>query len=185
MKSKLSKIFSKIIMAAVGIILLIQPGAALVSLIQFLGIALLIIGGFGVISYIFSQRKGVISTLLFIGSIILALAALIPTFKPAMLVAIFPFVVGIVIAFNGLAGVFEAISMRTFSRIWGVPLLLSVLTVAAGCVIAFYPFETVELLVRIVGGVLIYHAVVGLFMAVTYKPIVEPDGTINITDMNK
>lgn len=185
MKSKLSKILSKLVMAAIGILLLIQPGAALVSIIRFIGASLLIVGCFGVISYIFSPSKGVISTLLFIGSIILALAALIPTFKPALLVAIFPFVIGIVIALNGLAGVFEAISMRAFSRIWGVPLFLSVLTVAAGCVIAFYPFETVELLVRIVGGVLIYHAIVGLFMAATYKPVIEPDGTVNITDMNK
>lgn len=184
MKNKVSKIVSKILMAAVGVVLIAYPGTALVTLIRFLGAAIALIGIFGIISYIAAPYKGVIATLLCIVSTIALLASIIPIAKPSIIVAIFPLIIGIAIAIHGISNVFEAIALKAALGIWFVPMVLSLLTVAAGCVIAFYPFSTMDFLVRTVGVILVYNAVVGLFMAVTYKPKVGANGVIDITENN-
>lgn len=184
MKSKVSKIISKVIMAAIGIILIIYPGTALEKLIQFIGIAALLVGLSGVLSYLFSANKGLISTLLFAGAVILILASVIPIARPSLIIAIFPLVIGLVIAFHGLGNAFEAINSRPFVSRWYIPLILSVLAVIAGCIIAFYPFAAIDFVVRIVGIVVVYNAVVGLYMAVTYRPHADENGVIDITDIN-
>ena len=184
MKKKISKIISKLVMAAVGIVLIIKPGEALTGIIRFLGVALLLIGLFGIISFIASPSKGIIAGFFLVLSVLAALAALIPLFKPSLIVAIFPFVIGITLAINGIADSIEAVSLRSITGVWIIPLVLSLLAIVGGCVIAFYPFATMDLLVRIVGAILVYNAVVGLFMAVTYKPPVRSDGVIDITEAN-
>ena len=184
MKGKLSKIISKLVMAAVGIVLILKPGEALTGIIRFLGIALLLIGLFGIISFIASPVKGIVAGIFLILSILAVLLSLIPLLNPAFIVAIFPFVIGIALAINGGVDFVEALSLRRTNGVWFVPLVLSLLAVAGGCVIAFNPFGTADLLVRVVGIVLVYNAVVGLFLAVTYKPTVNANGVIDITDNN-
>ena len=185
MKSKASKIISKIVMAVIGVVLIAFPGTALVSLIRFIGIAILLIGLFGIINFIVSPVKGVITSLLFGGAVILALLSLLPIIKPELIIAIFPIAVGIVILVNGIGNVFEAISMKAMLKGWFVPLILSLLTVVAGCLIIANPFATTDMLVRVVGIILVYNAVVGLYLAVTYKAPREVNGVIDITDMNQ
>ena len=139
---------------------------------------------FGIVSFIFAPHKGFIVTGLFILSMIAVLLSIIPIAKPEIIIAIFPFIIGIAIAINGIANAFEAIALKAATGIWFVPLVMSFLATAAGCVIAFYPFSTMDFLVRVVGIILVYSAVVGLFTAVTYKPPVVKNGVIDITDRN-
>ncbi len=184
MKNKMSKIISKIIMAAIGLILILWPGTTLEAIVKIFGIALLVVGITGVLGYVISPFKKGLAKLWFAGAIIIILLSLIPVTRPDLIVAIFPLVVGIGIAITGIGNVIEAISIKSFSGAWIVPLLMSLLTVAAGCIIAFYPFRTMDLLVRIVGAVILYNAIVGLFMAFKYNPKVNPNGSIDITDIN-
>ena len=182
--NKITKIFSKLVMAAVGVFLIAYPGSMLEIIVRFLGAALLVIALIGVISYIASPAKGLIATVLLVLSIIGILVSIIPLAKPALLIGFFPFVIGIGLAVKGVADVIEAFSLKRTLNFWAVPMILSILTIAAGCVLAFYPFETMDILVRIAGGVCIYNAVVGLFMAFVYKPPVVVNGVIDITDSN-
>ncbi len=184
MKSKASKIISKVVLAAVGVLLVLHPTSALEGLIRFLGIAILLIGLFGIISYVASPVKGIISTLLFILSIIVTLLAIIPVASPSIIVAIFPIAVGIAIAISGIGNFIEAISLKRILGVWFVPMLLSILTIAAGFVIMTNPFSTTELLVRVIGTVLIFTAVVGMFNAVSYKPQIKSNGVVDISNMN-
>ena len=184
MKSKVSKIVSKVLMAAVGVMLIANPGTALESLIRFLGAALLLIGLFGIITYILSPLKGFISTVLFVFAVIASLLSLIPIIDPSVIIAIFPIIIGIALAINGITNTVEAFALKGVVGLWIVPLILSLLTVAAGCAIAFYPFKTMNLLVRVVGIIMVYSSVVGLYMAISYKPKVMSNGVIDITNSN-
>ena len=188
MKTKLSKMLSKLVMAALGVVLIMYPATALQSLIRFIGIAIAVIGVFGILSFFASPYKGFIATAIFVGAIIAVLLSIIPIAKPEIIVAIFPLIIGITIALNGIAGAFEAIALKPIMGVWFVPLLLSLLAAAAGLFIAFYPFKTMDFLVRIVGIILVYSAVVGLFIAVTYKPPVKKTTkkgeVVDITDIN-
>ena len=192
MKTKVSKTISKLVMAAIGVVLIAYPETALQTLIRFIGVAIALVGLFGIISYIAAPYKGVIATILFIGAIIALLASIIPIAKPGIIVAIFPLIIGIVIAINGIANAFEAIALKPVLGVWFLPFVMALLAAAAGCVIAFYPFKTMDFLVRLVGAILVYSAVVGLFVAVTYKPSKLPKSgkagkngeIVDISDIN-
>ncbi|MBQ1389076.1 MAG: DUF308 domain-containing protein [Clostridia bacterium] len=184
MKSKASKIISKVVLAAVGVLLVLNPNSTLEGLIRFLGIALLLIGVFGIISYAASPIKGIISTILFVLAIVVSLLALVPVINPSAIVAIFPIVVGIAIAVSGIGNLIEAISLKNAVGAWFVPLVLSLLTIAAGFVIMTNPFSTTALLLRVVGVVLIFTSIVGLFNALSYKPQVMQNGVVDISNMN-
>lgn len=182
--NKLTKILAKLILAAVGVVLIVSPGSTLTIIVRVLGGALMLIGLIGVISFVASPYKGVLATFLFVLSSIAILLSLVPLINPGFVISFFPFVIGIGLAVKGIADMVEAFSLKRTLGVWFVPLLLSLLTVAAGCVIAFYPFGTMELLVKIVGAVCVYNAIVGLFMAIMYKPPVEINGVIDITEDN-
>ena len=182
--SRFAKIIAKLAMIAVGIVFIVYPGTALTIVVRILGAVLMLIGFIGVISFVSSPYKGVLATFLFVLSCLAILLAFIPLLNPPFIIAFFPFVIGLALAIKGIADIVESITLRKVLGIWFVPLSLSILTVVAGCVIAFYPFHTMDLLVRIVGVICVYNALVGLFMVLSYRPKVGANGVVDITDSN-
>ena len=162
-KTKINMIVSMLIMIAVGIFLLIRPGDTLTTAVRIFGIALLVLGAVGVVSQLLQKDdRSVISLII---SAVEAVVGIIIIASPAFVVSLFPIVVGVIVALYGLSDLITALNMKKADiGSWKLALILAVITIILGVILFANPFKTMSTLVRIIGVVLVYKGVTGLFI---------------------
>ena len=161
-KSKINTIVSMFVMIAVGAFLLIRPGDTLTTAVRIFGIALLVIGAVGVASQLLKKDDRSV-----IGLIISAAEAIAGVIiaSPAFVVSLFPIVVGVIVALYGLSDLITALNMKKEDiGAWKLALILSTITIILGVILFMNPFQTMTTLVRIIGVVLVYKGITGLFI---------------------
>ena len=161
-KSKINTIVSMLVMIAVGAFLLIRPGDTLTTAVRIFGIALLVIGAVGIASQLLKKDERNV-----IGLIISAAEAIAGVIiaSPAFVVSLFPIVVGVIVALYGLSDLITALNMKKEDiGAWKLALILSTITIILGVILFMNPFQTMTTLVRIIGVVLVYKGITGLFI---------------------
>ena len=165
MKSKLTNILKLIIIVALGLVLIFYPGQTLDTAVKALGIVIIVAGAVALISALTQKEKNGFVMFQIVGAIIGIVAGIIVLTNRALVISIFPVLTGVGIAIYGAFGIAQAFTFRKFySTGWQAPLLFSVITIGVGVLIAANPFSTMNTIVRLVGFVLVYNGVVGIYM---------------------
>ena len=171
-QSKLVHLFEMLIVCAVGLYLVINPGEAWRTAVLILGIALTACGAIAIIASLFMFRKeeqkkraaGIVAS----GVFALAAGIVLLVLGPDRLGSILGKVAGVLIAFSGILNLVKAFdSKKAGSKGWPVLLALSVLTILLGVVvfIGLFGISAVHTIVVILGIVLMYNGVLGIIAA--------------------
>ncbi len=153
-----------LILIIVGFILIILPGTVLTTLIRIIGAAAVLSGVWLAYSWYRDRDAGDKSMLAF-GAIAVLIGLFLIT-SPRTFVNIFPIAAGIVILINGLFHLAEALELRrSGSSRWLAAAVLSVITVVLGLLLLLNPFGAVSTLVRVLGIVMVYNGLTGLFIS--------------------
>ncbi len=170
MKDKMQSFFRKpwalsVILTVLGIVLLLDPGMMLRSIVRLGGAALLIGGCSAIVSWTRRRNEAGVSYLDAGGGVIAVLGGLFLLFSPESLINLFPTIAGLLIILSGVYNVLQALDSKRagFDR-WHMSVLLAVITIVLGAIILANPFGTMELLVQILGGVLIYNGLSSLWI---------------------
>lgn len=165
LKSKFTNILKLIIIVALGLVLIFYPGQTLDTAVKALGIVIIVAGAVAFISALTQKDKNAYVMFQLIGAIIGIVAGIIVLTNRGLVISIFPVLTGVGIAIYGAFGIAQAMTFRRFYTTgWQVPILFSFITVGVGVLIAANPFSTMNTIVRIVGIVLVYNGVVGIYM---------------------
>ena len=165
LKSKFTNIIKLIINVALGLVLLFYPGQTLDTAVKALGIVIIVAGAVALISSLTQSEKNGYVMFQLIGALIGIVAGIIVLTNRGLVISIFPVLTGVGIAIYGAFGIAQALTFRKFySTGWQASLLFSVITIGVGILIAANPFSTMNTIVRLVGIVLIYNGVVGIYM---------------------
>ena len=165
LKSKFTNILKLIIIVALGLVLIFYPGQTLDTAVKALGIVIIVAGAVAFISSLTQKDKNAYVMFQLIGAIIGIVAGIIVLTNRGLVISIFPVLTGVGIAIYGAFGIAQAMTFRRFYTTgWQVPILFSFITVGVGVLIAANPFSTMNTIVRIVGIVLVYNGVVGIYM---------------------
>ena len=97
-----STLFTALILIALGIYMVLSPGAALANIIKIIGIALIVAGAVTVLLYVFNKDSQSRSFTSLATGIILVIAGIVFLVKPGAIEKIFPTVVGILVIVNGI-----------------------------------------------------------------------------------
>ena len=93
-------------------------------------------------------------------------AGLVVLIKPGWVIAVFPMVAGVFVAFNGILNTLHALqTRRAGSRGWQILLVLSLLSIVVGILLFANPFAYMSTLVILLGAVLIYNGILGIIAA--------------------
>lgn len=158
-----STLFTALILIALGIYMVLSPGAALANIIKIIGIALIVAGAVTVLLYVFNKDSQSRSFTSLATGIILVIAGIVFLVEPGAIEKIFPTVVGILVIVNGILNLIASLkAKKAGAPVWLVGLILSVLTVALGILILTQPLFLMNQIVRIVGIVLIIMGVSSL-----------------------
>lgn len=153
-----------LILLIVGIILILIPGTILTTLIRIIGAAAALFGVYLGLSW-YRAREGENASMAAAGAVLLLIGIFLFT-SPHTFVSIFPIAAGIVILINGAVHLAEALNLRkTGSDKWLAAAILSGITLVLGIVMLANPFSVMTTLVRVLGFVLIYNGVTGLFIS--------------------
>ncbi len=140
-----------------GVVLIIWPGTTAQIVCRLLGTALLIYGIVQIGIYLFVRERTIASQgMLLLGIVFAVLGAWI-LLRPNMIIMAVPVIVGILIVIHGVHNVVQAIALKKDGyEKWWLALIFGILTVLAGGVLVYNPFEAVETVVRLIGAFLIY-----------------------------
>ena len=163
-KFKKSWILSAIITGLIGLVLLLFPGSALLSVCYCIGGLTIAMGVIRVVRY-FKQEHAypyLFQSDLVVGLITIGLGLFMVT-SPTAVMNLLPNFFGILLVGCGIGNILRSVDAKKngFTK-WGFLLGMAILSVAAGAVILNNPFGAIETVVAVTGGCLIYESVADL-----------------------
>lgn len=158
----MSGLIVSIINFAVGVILVKYPGESLRTLCFAFGFVTLALGLVGLGSYLFNRNKGLLAGLGLAFGIVMTAISVVLIITPDLVVSIVPFLVGLVILFQAIGKMQQALELRDvkYDKWWSM-LLVGILMLALGALIVFNPFDSAAVLVRVIGIVFIVNGILG------------------------
>lgn len=156
---------SAVLCVILGVILMIYPDTSLTFVCRTVGIIVLVTGIGFLISHI---RGGLLSWFykldLILGLLFLILGGYI-LLNPWGLLSIIPIVFGVLLIYHGISDLGQAMELRKYEADrWWISIIIAVITIVLGFVIMSNPFGTIDMLMRITGGCLVYDGLSNLLI---------------------
>ncbi len=156
-KIKTNVVVSSALCVILGLVLVFRPGLSMRIVCTAVGVVLIVSGVMRMIAYFTARDGSLYSQANLIFGIVLAVVGVWIVMKPDKVMAIFPIIVGIVIAIHGLHNLQQAAELwRDKYERWWIALILGVLTVGFGVLLVCRPFAAIDTVVMLIGFFLIY-----------------------------
>lgn len=146
-----------LILIVFGIVLLIRPGSTLDIVCKIVGAAVLIAGIVGVAEGLAGKRKDPAAVANFAGNVAAVIIGVLLIACSGLIVSILPFVMGILMVIYSAVEIFSA--LKADGGIQTGRLVMSVIELIIGILIMANPFQTVTLLIRVLGIGIIFSGV--------------------------
>ncbi len=161
---KWNHIIEALIMIAIGAVLIFWSNATLVIMARALAVLLILAGSVMVISYFVHKEKTLVMSGGFaLGVVVVAIGVWI-FIRPDTFTDLIPKLFGVFIFLSGLMNLWQTISLIRYKyAYWWVSLILALITVGIGAFLLFYSSVAKELLVKFIGGFLLYDGISNLW----------------------
>ena len=170
----MNKFFSKIIrsslissvgLAILGVLLIFESEATIVSISYIIGGILVAMGVLGSMKYFYSEPKNYMDMVYGIITVILGIVVIM---NPQAIASIIPFIMGILIIISSVTKLQYAHTLNKHQNsLWKTTLILSIITLVFGLVLVFNPFKGAVFFTRLVGGILLVYGILDLISTIT------------------
>ena len=163
-KIKLNLILDALITIAIGCVLLFWPGATLNVITRAIGILIVLVGAVIVLGY-FGTGNVILRSGSLVCGVVVAVIGVWVLINPHFFEALIPIIAGIIIVFGGVVNFLQALSLwKQDYKLWWLALVLSLLTVLLGVLLFIRPIQSMETVIQIMGGFLIFDGVSDLWI---------------------
>ncbi len=172
-KLKRQSIMTAIIQLAIGIVLIICPDRYISTLIDVLGILMLLIASIMILDFI-SSEKSLMDFVRMTCALALGIAGGIVLILDTNTIYVIAWLFGISLIVYGIYSLFHAMifARRSGREGWWVMVLLSALLIFLGVIIIIHPYwNTPGALLRIIGCVVVFSAIVSALRLIWIWPI--------------
>lgn len=170
MKRKITSSLIYFVLAVVGILLFVKPMSSLVLAIRVLGVAFLLTGVAAIVMYFFKENRAGFDSFQCVGGGVFVIIALVLLTNPGFVISIFPILTGIIVAIYGVLLTSQTLNYKKQEvKGWEVSLGLSIITICIGIIIFINPYRSAAIALRLVGAVMVYSGVSGIWFSVTQK----------------
>ena len=161
---KWNYIIEALIMIVIGGVLIFWSNASLVIMARALAILLILAGAVMIISYFVHKERTIAMSGGFVLGVVVAVIGVWIFLKPDTFTDLIPKLFGVFIFLSGLMNLWQTISLVRYKYgYWWVSLILAIITVGLGAFLLFYSSLAKELLVKFIGGFLMYDGVSNLW----------------------
>ena len=169
MENKTSSIIAYILCIVFGVIICANPAGILSLICRIVGIVIIVCGVYNLVLGAKNQNAAG-RNLQFIVGIVLAIIGIWILIAPGTFLKLIPIVIGIVLIYHGVKNIYVCFAGRKgFNVKWIVSLAAAVVAVILGLVLIFRAFKALEVGMVLLGIVLIYDGIAGLWTTFTSK----------------
>ena len=159
---KWNLILLAVIFIALGIVLILWPGATMKTICYLLAAMLLAIGVVSLINYLRKDISGIIYRY----DLVVGLCAILV--KVDKLTDLIPAVLGFLVTMSGIMKMQNSVDMlRLGHGTWHVAFAMAIVNIVAGIVLLMNPFEAAQILIMCLGIALVYSGITDLYVTIS------------------
>lgn len=165
LKNKVIYLAISVIMVALGICMVAQPGNSASLICIAIGIALLVVSALMIIRFLSAEEKTLSMQIILAIAVVIAIFGIFMLFRPKWILSLLNVMIGIAILIDGIFKVIKALDAKKLSLAkWWVVLLLALVTCGLGLLLILNPFSGAELLMIFIGIILIVEGVQNIWV---------------------
>lgn len=175
MSSMMSKFFKSSILGSLalvilGILLIFQSEATIISISYTIGGILVAIGVLAILKYLKNSKSQINSGLDIVYGVVTVILGVIVISNPAAIASIIPFVVGFIIIINSARKLQYSIELKNNeNELWKSTMIIAFITTICGVVLVINPFKGVVFITKIVGILITLYSVLDIISTITIK----------------
>lgn len=165
---KWNLILLAVIFIALGIVLILWPGATMKTICYLLAAMLLAIGVVSLINYLRKDISGIIYRYDLVVGLCAILGGILVIVKVDKLTDLIPAVLGFLVTMSGIMKMQNSVDMlRLGHGTWHVAFAMAIVNIVAGIVLLMNPFEAAQILIMCLGIVLVYSGITDLYVTIS------------------
>ena len=165
---KWNLILLAVIFIALGIVLILWPGATMKTICYLLAAMPLAIGVFSLINYLRKDISGIIYRYDLVVGLCAILGGILVIVKVDKLTDLIPAVLGFLVTMSGIMKMQNSVDMlRLGHGTWHVAFAMAIVNIVAGIVLLMNPFEAAQILIMCLGIALVYSGITDLYVTIS------------------
>ena len=165
---KWNLILLAVIFIALGIVLILWPGATMKTICYLLAAMLLAIGVVSLINYLRKDISGIIYRYDLVVGLYAILGGILVIVKVDKLTDLIPAVLGFLVTMSGIMKMQNSVDMlRLGHGTWHVAFAMAIVNIVAGIVLLMNPFEAAQILIMCLGIALVYSGITDLYVTIS------------------
>ena len=165
---KWNLILLAVIFIALGIVLILWPGATMKTICYLLAAMLLAIGVVSLINYLRKDISGIIYRYDLVVGLCAILGGILVIVKVDKLTDLIPAGGGLLVTMSGIMKMQNSVDMlRLGHGTWHVAFAMAIVNIVAGIVLLMNPFEAAQILIMCLGIALVYSGITDLYVTIS------------------
>lgn len=162
-----SSLISSVGLSILGILLIFESEATIVSISYIIGGILIAMGVLGIMRYFYSEINSLMDIIYGVVTIILGLVVIL---NPQAIASIIPFIIGILIIISSVTKLQYALTLNKYKNpLWKTTLIISIITLIFGLVLIFNPFAGAVFITKLVGALILLYGILDIISTMTIK----------------
>lgn len=165
---KWNLILLAVIFIALGIVLILWPGATMKTICYLLAAMLLALGVASLTNYLRKDISGIIYRYDLVVGLCAILGGILVIVKVDKLTDLIPAVLGFLVTMSGILKMQNSVDMlRLGHGTWHVAFAMAIVNIVAGIVLLMNPFEAAQILIMCIGIALVYSGITDLYVTIS------------------
>ncbi len=156
----------------VGLVMLIAPGFVSNSICYLIGALCLIVGGLAIYTYIASEVYGSLGAALLIVAIVFIAFGIFIILNPETFLSFIPIIMGVILVVDAFGKMQSSMTLKKYGyEYWWEVMVAAAIIFVFGILLLFNPFESLILLIRMLGIFLAIDGLANLLTVLSYTKI--------------
>ncbi len=165
-----SSIITSIILLTLGLLLIFQSEATIVTISYVIGGVLVALGVLAVIKFIQGTNKEGKSELDIVYGIVTVILGVLIIKNPEAIASIIPLILGVAIIISSATKLQYAIELKANNnKLWKVTMIVSIISTLCGVILIFNPFKGAIVFTKVVGIFIVAYAILDSISTITIK----------------
>lgn len=165
-----SSIITSIILLTLGLLLIFQSEATIVTISYVIGGVLVALGVLAVIKFIQGTNKEGKSELDIVYGIVTVILGVLIIKNPEAIASIIPLILGVAIIISSATKLQYAIELKANNnKLWKVTMIVSIISTLCGIILIFNPFKGAIVFTKVVGIFIVAYSILDAISTITIK----------------
>lgn len=169
-----SSIISSVTLMILGILLMLQSEATIITISYIIGTLLIALGTLAIIKFLKNTSSSLKSELDVVYGTVTIILGVIVIYNPEAIASIIPIIIGIGIVISSTIKLQYSLELKSNkNKQWKLSMLISIISTVCGVVLICNPFKGAVIIMQIIGAFIIVYSILDIISTLTIKKNVD------------